>query len=198
MGISYEDIWEKIIWNVVGRFSIIKDLTLRNEEKIKKEIKNNFDDFCNKCKENYMNPNSVKNLDRHKIAACLMYAIIKTKMYESYPASDSDSNVIIVTEQIAITVGLSVLRTYLVNEYAAKCQRKDQAVWDEDKAIFGEGFILPGESGVNDVYHGEYRNNFAMELHFTKIENTYNILSLSNSLYLLEMYNRHFWKIHNR
>lgn len=194
MGISFDDIWNKIIWENLGLYSDVEGLRFCNDSKLKKDIKKNFDFFTKRCKERYMNPNSVKILDRHKIATCLMYAILETNLYETYPQSRSSLEVVIITEQIAISVGLSVLRTYIVDKFDSFGKEKDKATWEKDKAIFKNGFILPGEN-ADDVNHGEYRNNLAMALYFTKIDGTYNILSLSNSLYLLEMYNRHLWDI---
>lgn len=199
MAISYEKIWDSVIWKNISSLSNIDGIKFFENSKIKQDIKDNFEFFSNYCKKNYMNPESVKNLDRHKIAACFMYAIIKTDMFKSYPKSSSNNNIIIINEQIAISVGLSILRTYIVNKCDPSGKEKEKTVWEQDKKIFESGFKLPGEDGANDVSHGEYRNNFAMILYFTKKENTYNILSLSNTLYLLEMYNRHLYEIqHNQ
>lgn len=197
MAISYDDIWKKIIWENLSSFSTIEGLVFLNEGKIKTKIKENFDHFCELCIKKYMDPDKVVNLDRHKIAACIMFAIMSTDMYEKYPSSASDAQKIIITEQIAISVGLSVLRTYIVNELDSSYQKKNKKTWEKDKAIFGNGFKLPGEFSKDEVNHGDYRSNFAMELYFTKSDNIYNILSLSNSLYLLEMYNRQLWEIQN-
>lgn len=197
MGIDYNDIWRKVISPNLYKFNTV--VRFHNDDMLKKGIKKNFDDFYTDCFK-YMSPD-IKILDRHKVSACLMYAIIKTDLFDYQPQQKSSENkIIIVSEQIAIMVGLSLLRTYIVNKRNSRGEKKNEKDWELDKAIFKDGFKLPGETeGLNDVNHGDYRDNLALELHFTKEEGTYNILSLSNTLYLLEMYNRHLYEIqHNQ
>lgn len=199
MSITYNEIWEKVIYKGLRMYSDIYDFQFKNDLKLQEDIEKNFNYFKTICK-NYMNP-TIKVLDRHKVSACLMYAIIKTDLFDYQPQQKSSENkIIIVSEQMAITVGLSLLRTYIVNKCNSRGENKSKEDWERDKAIFKDGFKLPGETeGLNDVNHGDYRDNLALELHFTKEEGTYNILSLSNTLYLLEMYNRHLYEIqHNQ
>lgn len=199
MSINYNDIWEKIIRENLMMFNNVSGLNFYNDSFLKNGIKKNFDAFYIDCSK-YMSPD-IKILDRHKVSACLMYAIIKTDLFDYQPKQQlPDNKIIIVSEQMAITVGLSLLRTYIVNKRNSRGEKKNEKVWERDKAIFKDGFKLPGETeGLNDVNHGDYRDNLALELHFTKEEGTYNILSLSNTLYLLEMYNRHLYEIqHNQ
>lgn len=191
MAIDYDKIWYKVIRKELDRFVGIDVLDFYSETDMQNSIKKEYDSLYKHCQNTYMDEN-VKTLDRHKVAACYMLAIIQAKLFKAYPSSEK--GIVIIKEQLAISVGLSILRSYLISKYDSNGEIKPREVFHTDCAVFKKGFIMPDEKDVN---HGSYRNNFAMELYFTGIEGNYNILALSNTLYLLEMYNRHIWKINN-
>ncbi|MCM1060936.1 MAG: hypothetical protein NC452_11685 [Eubacterium sp.] len=138
----------------------------------------------------------ISKIDRHKVAACYICAILKANPVKIKNKESDEEKFFVVIEQFAITVGLSILRSFIVCDQDKNDSAKPNEILKKDKEIFGNGFSFP-ITGI-ETNHGEYHNNFAVELYFTKKEGNYNILSLSHSLYLLEMYNRQRWEIQKK
>lgn len=149
------------------------------------QVWNEYEKLRDHCKAKYMKP-SIDRLDRHKVCSCLMLAILKVAPLH-YPPKSEETELCVYNEQLAITTGLSLMRAFIVNGKDAEGKMKEKSVLKAEKVIFGDGFIFP------ETFHGEYRNNFAIELYFTRQEGNLNILSLSNTLFLLEQYNREHW-----
>lgn len=191
---SYNKFWSEVISKQINAFEIFvkaNEFKFRVRDKnIKQEIWNNYQALRDKCKSKYMSKNS-NVIDRHKVCACMMLAVVKARpfIYTGDLREDEDDECFDTpNEQLAITVGLSLLRGFIINstcDYEGKEKSKQQM--QLDKEIFKDGFMFPNQA---EVYHGEYRNNFAIELYYTDKDNCYNILSLSNTLFLLEQYNR--------
>lgn len=168
---SYEEIWNKIINPEINRYkNEVPSVSCTSSAK--DDIFQQYIEFNNHCKNTYMaNPNNI--LDRHKVSACYMLAILSASPL-SFNMSYEDDILITINEHLAITVGLSILRAFIETENLQK-----------------------GEKGTNhsDIFlpytdHGNYRDIFAVELYFTRKEKNYNMLSLSNTLFLLEQYNK--------
>ena len=67
--------------------------------------------FNEHCSKNYMlDPDA--HLDRHKIAACYTYAIVAVQPIEVNKAAPLAQGVNLVNEQLAITVGCSILCSF--------------------------------------------------------------------------------------
>lgn len=126
------------------------------------------------CKDNYMrDPN--KPVDRHKVSAAIMIAILKIepiKMNAALYQNDSEKKWLF-NEKLAISVGMSILKSFIDE---ANQGNKDML----DK--FKKGISYPPTN------HGTFSNNFATELYYTRKENNYNLLALANELFLLEVY----------
>ncbi len=184
---SYDKIWSKKILPLL-RFYCEKYNYIqlsKTEKEIKDDIWENYAELNNRCR-NYMK-SDIERLDRHKVSSCYILAIIKSNpLCEKGNDTDTDT-VFVASEQLAISVGLKILQEFLLSKYDRNNNLKSTEKYEKDKAIFDNGFVFPGH---DEVEHGDYRNNFAIELYFTAKEQDYNILSLSHSLYLLEIYNR--------
>lgn len=199
---SYDVLWKKVIKPQIEAFSVYVvanklQFVVLDEKETQKRIWDEYEIFRNMCKGHYMVQSKSEHvIDRHKVCACIMYAIIKASPFiNNGNEFDEDEYFDTPNEQLAITVGLSLLRGYIINateDFEGKKKSKKQI--NQDRRIFEKGFVFPNDS---DVGHGTYRNNFAVELYYTKKENSYNILSLSNTLYLLELYNRKIWSLSN-
>lgn len=190
---SFEKLWDKVIDVSINKFSRLPEVSC--SKTAKEDIWKEYQNFNKHCKEQYMRDPEGR-LDRHKVASCYMLAILK-----AYPLSIdfSPDNEILITlnEHLAIEIGLSILKTFITapkdNDEVEDFPKINP---EEDVKIFDKGFNFPKEH--DEIFHGEYRKNFAIELYFTHKEKSYNILSLSHSLYLLELYNRKQWEINNR
>lgn len=177
---SYNTIWNDLIERV------IKDYSQRFAEIIvshnaKELIWEEYLKFNKHCKLNYMCETNGK-LDRHKVCACYMFAIVKANTLNCGLADcESENKYLCLNENLAVTVGMSLLRAFVVtaihnnDEYSEKEK-------EELKKKIDNGIIFP------KCNHGDYRENFVTELHFAREENNYNVLSLANTLFLLEIH----------
>jgi len=188
---SYEEIWKKGISRLLDNYQSSIHVKLnKSKEELKSLIWNNYSDFNSQCKQ-YMSQ-GVEKLDRHKVSACYILAILKSQPF--VVEEDADDEINVTNEQFAISVGLSILRSFIVSGNGRSDNKKTEEDLKLDRKIFDKGFCFPDS---DEVAHGSYRNNFAIELYFSRKEECYNILSLSHSLYLLEVYNRLHWKLQN-
>ena len=175
---SFERIWNEIIEPLIEDYKK-ECLIVQVRETAYSDIWENYLDFKNHARKNYMaNPDGL--LDRHKVAACMIFSIIKSGVILS---SNQESQIFSsINEDLALTTGLSLLRAFVISAILeGKFDKGEKQQFIEK---FNDGFKYP------PCFHGCYRDNFLTELHFTKIENNYNILSLANSLFLLETYTR--------
>lgn len=187
---SYDKIWEVVINPTIqdyrNRYSEIA-ISHNAKEVIWQEYIN----FNKHAKLTYMQEAGGK-LDRHKVCACYMYAIIKANILSCHLAdSDTEQSYLALNENLAITVGMSVLRAFVVSSINSS----EQLPGDKKEALrkkIDSGIIFP------DCNHGDYRNNFAAELYYTKKENNYNVLSLANTLFLLETHTLQTEAIHKQ
>lgn len=187
---SYQKIWEVVIHPTIqdyqNRYSGIV-VSHNAQESIWQEYMN----FNKHAKLTYMQDVGGK-LDRHKVCACYMYAIIKANILSCQLAdSDTEQSYLALNENLAITVGMSVLRAFVLSSINCNEELSEATKGTLGKRIDG-GIIFP------DCNHGDYRNNFASELHYTKKENNYNILSLANTLFLLETHTLQTEAVHKQ
>lgn len=179
---SYQVIWDKVISRIIDSYRKSTLYVGINTEEAFQTIWENYVNFKNHARQKYMaNPNGL--LDRHKVCACMIYSITKSSPFSVSMHSDINSKQYdTINEDLALTTGLSLLRAFVISAI------NEERISQEEKEIlvakFANGFKYPKSN------HGEYRDNFLSELHYTKIENNYNILSLAHSLFLLETYTK--------
>lgn len=178
---AYNIIWTEVIEKLISRYRT-EHLDLIVDDNAKQKIWEIYTHLKNKCRNSYMsNPNGL--LDRHKVSACMIYAILKSNViYESIPKKAGrvyDA----LNEDLALTTGLSLLRAFIITAIEESKMSDEQKKINIDKFINGLKYPKP--------HHGDYRENFLAELHYTRIEKNYNILSLAHTLYLLETYTRY-------
>lgn len=175
---SYQHIWEQIIDPVIkdyqNRFAEV-DVAHNAQDVIWQEyVRLN----CH-CKEYYMRDVGGR-LDRHKVCACYMYAIIKASVLSCRLAEgNTEQRYLALNENLAITVGLSLLRAFVISSIDNSKELSKEEKDFYQSRIDG-GIVFP------QCNHGVYRENFASELHYTNEERNYNVLSLANTLFLLE------------
>lgn len=177
---SYQHIWDEVI------HPIITDYRNRFAEtavadNAKEAIWEEYIQFNRHCKMHYMQ-DAKGLLDRHKVCACYMYAITKANVMScQLVGSDTEKRHLALNEHLAITVGMSLLRAFVLSSI-----HSNEELSREEKNLLSSridgGIVFPA------CNHGVYRENFASELHYTNDERNYNILSLANTLFLLETY----------
>lgn len=177
---SYNQIWSVVIKptmeDYANRFSEIA--IAHNAQEV---IWQEYMKFNQHCKVQYMEDAGGK-IDRHKVCACYMYAIVKANTMSCKLAdSDTEQRYLALNENLAITVGMSLLRAFVLASIDSS-----EELSNEQKILYKSritnGIIFPA------CNHGVYRENFASELHYSDLERNYNILSLANTLFLLEIH----------
>lgn len=184
--IDFEKIWVKIILPEIEYYKV-NNYGLKINYESKTLILSRYNELKDLCKSHFMS-NAKKFIDRHKVCACLIYAIVDSHVVScnnELMNENGEKEFSIVNEYIAITAGLSLLRAFVISAAKVKYENHEISKVELDKIIFcfDNGIFTP--EGLTN--HGDYLENFAIELHFSKEYNNNNILSLAHILYLLEL-----------
>ena len=151
------------------------------------EIKEHYEDIMSHAKFFYM-ANHDDDLNRHKVCAALMIAILKTKPIKKvdmsyYEETDSDEPEIWpFNECLAVTVTLSVLRMFILArvDYAFSGKLVSKSIFEdvcyEDKNIFENGIPLSDKE----------RKEWEWELYQVRQDGAYNVLSIAHILCSIE------------
>lgn len=176
---SYEEYYDRVIDPVIQEYCETNAgiIVLPN---VKEKIWENYKKFNSHCKSEYM-LDKEKLLDRHKVVACYMYAIIKTNpLICTVAIQNGDISSILLNERLALCFGMTLLRALICDEiehmFDVDQKRKVKHVFD-------------GEIAFPETNHGDYKSNLLSQLFHTKTESNYNILGLAETLYLLEIFN---------
>lgn len=149
------------------------------DEKSKDRILNEYNKLRDYCKISYMrNPDGL--LDRHKVCACLIIAIIKSSPLIDVANEGISEMKTIYNENLAMSIGLSLLNNYILT-----ANQHDK----EYLKIFSEGFRFPETS--RDT---RYQELLCLMLHYDIGHNNYSILALANILFLIEEYTKATYK----
>lgn len=181
---SYCDYYEEGINKIITNYKkIYADLIIHPNAK--KRIWDEYKRFNTLCKDHYMlHPDHL--IDRHKVTACYIYAILKARVLTSVESlKKGDDTGLLLNENLAYTFGFSLLRS-LILSLAEEFEPKS----DEEKEYTTKiALIFDGDISLPECSHGTYKENFISQLYFTWRESSYNILALADSLYLVESFN---------
>ena len=176
---SYQECYKKILEPVIEEYRSA-DYGVEVRPDADKIIWKNYAKFNRHCREEYMK-NPEKLTDRHKVAACYIYAILKSDILScSLSKQLGDEKNLLLNERLAVCFGMTLLRA-LIRGNAKEI--KDSEIKKKLLEIFN------GELDFPKTNHGEYRENLYMQLYHTKKEGNYNILALADSLFYVECYN---------
>lgn len=180
---SYEIIWANIIEKELKNYKLLYIDYIQISISAQEDIWENYCIFNNYCKKTYME-SEYKKIDRHKVAACYMMAILKTYPIKIVRQINGNDIPLALNERLAITVGLSLVRAFAIS-----------SIIENDTIINKEELIKKFDNGIkipqgNLLNHGDYISNFANELNFCMKEDSLNILALAHELYLLEVITR--------
>lgn len=187
---SYHELWKRVIDPTIQDYAN-RFAGLCCAPDAKEAIWKKYVFFNAHCKRRYMEDPAGK-LDRHKVCACYMYAIISANVLSCKLAdSDDEQKYLALNENLAITVGMSLLSAFILSAIDCSDQLSD-AQRSRYRSRIANGIVFP------KCNHGTYRKNFVAELHYTHEENAYNVLSLANTLFLLEIHTIRADVIHKR
>ena len=125
-----------------------------------------------------------ERIDRHKVAACYMIAIayVSPMRFDTSIIQGSKKHYI-VNELLAITVGLSILRAFILAAIDASEIKNESKITLKNRIM--SGLMTPDGKFV---HHGEYALNYANELYYSVKDGKCCILSIAHELYLLELF----------
>lgn len=165
---ALESIWQSVkkAKDIYSKFDDIEiDISREKEE----EFSLKFKKMYNEIKAKYMDE-SVKNLDRHKVAAIIICTLIDTEIIRSKKQME-DGCVFLGAEMIALSIGLSYMQRSLSN-----------ILIEKNILNIITSYHMPKAFSCNTNYF----DIFARNLYFSRKDYTINPLDISEKLFLLE------------
>lgn len=202
----YEDIWNDVISTEIDYLSGQRGVSCENKDSAKERI---WDAYCE------LNWHSAHTylekkdglLDRHKVAACYIYAILSALPLD-VDTIDPEANrgAYLSNERLAITVGISVLGMFdraIVESLSSAWNRQGlsnaaaEKLQNEAFAMRDSPFLTPAEAaevielidtGLDfprrfPTPEGSYYDSVLVALCYTEIEDSYNVPLLALLLY---------------
>lgn len=120
--------------------------------------------------------NPVEQKDRHKIASLFVFALLKTEPL-FYPKDSEDPFVFLANEILAFHGALGIIRSIGI-----KCAHEERDSVAEK--ILTKNFIFP----PCPPPHEDYPFHIYKSLHFSKVNNTFDIFLFAHLLFLIESY----------
>lgn len=182
---DYNDFYEKVINQcIIGIEAYAKDkipnkncLSRRNNAQTK--IYNNYQNKRDFVISNYMSKKSTVALDRHKVASCMIYAILKAKPIKVKRwVNNLPEKVLLSNEYLAFFVALNIIEMYKTDE------KRENGIMDEYQ------IIIPKTYHEDCSKNNTYESNFCKSLYYISIKNMkqYDIFAYADILFLLEKY----------
>lgn len=156
---DFSNLWDTVVIPEVGVIQS-SNSGLIFADYLKDDIAQECIDLVNHGKTRYMRDSS-NFLDRHKIAAAVIISILKNTPIKTVGANyyTVNAKTRAFNEELAITCGLSVLRSFIISDLQDKFE--GQKLDNEIKKI-DNGIKLP------ETRHGNYRANWNVELYYTR------------------------------
>lgn len=128
---------------------------------------------------NYMKRNQNVSLDRHKVASCIIYAILKCRPFRvNKMIAGLPEEILMANECLAFYTAINVLAMYRRQQF------EELGIEEDCKIIIPQTYHEQGES------ENTYESNFMKSLYFISISGVekYSVFAYSNALFLLEKY----------
>lgn len=173
---KFEDLYNKVILEYVKDLKgIQEELSIKCLKFSEKRARRIYDYYEKKrlyIRRYFMNLES-KPMDRHKIGAVMLYAILKSRPFHvNRTVPGLPSQLLMANEYLAFYVALNIVESY----------RKDDVLSGGNESA-GYKLIFP------DTYHGDlYIENVCKALYYVKNPDNSDIFAYANILFLLEKY----------
>ena len=168
----------------------------------KSALINSYESTINYYKNTMQNNNTIDppTPDRHKTAAAMIIAIMRANVI----VVDHDTRLInpqvkhLYNEELAISIGLSMLNSYMRYETEIRIRNLTQAIGDDDKisqleylhfleSSLSNTIFLPKESASRD----DYMDCLKKQLYYDNKLNHLSLLAISHLLFYIEVYHKH-------
>jgi hypothetical protein len=136
-------------------------------------------------------PPEKRNLDRHKVAACITIAVMKTRLLYIDDIDDVNDSYSLgkasrMNEQLAFLCGLNLLISYMVEDPEIDAKIKNKLGDFKFPETRYEKYNKNKEEGK----HKRYIDSMIRGLYYSNISSGFPILLLSNIFFLLEEYHK--------
>lgn len=149
--------------------------SIKNRENKSRKIFEYYQRMRDYIRCNYMSKKMNVALDRHKVAACMMYAVLKAKpLWVDRKIPELDEKILLANEYLALYAALNIVVMYKIDQYQLK---------------EGDYEILFPDTYFNDSSN-DYVTNYCRTLHYVRIDNLtrFDVLAHANILFMLEKY----------
>lgn len=192
---TFDYIWEQIVVKQIEILDQSYDDDTRNEyslkccslNELKKNVLADYDDIRQELKRHYYDMSKQKKnpknrIDRHKIAACMAYSLIRNKAFRFDVRSEMPKELFVINYQLAYAVSLGVVYTLLLAQYKLNGLENFADKLEQQKTL-----KVPDTSDG----HNEYNTGRVYTLALNNLYgNTFDILTYSDMMFWIEHYNR--------
>lgn len=182
---DYNDFYEKVIAKCLTaleeraqKFSKEKHCLIR-QDNAQKKIYKYYQRKRDYIRCNYMTKKSLVSLDRHKVASCIIYAILKVRPFKvNLMVRNLPEEILMANEYLAFFVALNIIEMYRIEESKSKNHNINIEI------------VIPKTYHEEDDSKNTYESDFCRGLYHLSIDNVdkYDVLAYANILFLLEKY----------
>ena len=151
----------------------------KNESKVSISIYRNYQKKRDYIKYNYMSKKNPVALDRHKVAACMVYAILKSGPIKvNMWISNLPEKIVLANEYLAFYVALNIIEMYNLDEFNDGSINTDYQI------------MVPKTYHEDENPQNTYESNLCKAWHYIKIDEIekFDALGYANVFFLLEKY----------
>lgn len=151
---------------------------LKIDEKCAKDIYSFYEDKRKELRTRYMKQKPELALDRHKIASCMMYAILSSKIISvDLTVQDIPEQILLSKENLAFHVAVNIVEMY---------KQQDETEENSDYELIFPATRHEAENGGITSGSSEYVDNILKALYYIKDIRHFDIFAYANILFLLE------------
>lgn len=187
---DYDDFYEEVIVKCIKdicdyhslRYPDIPALQLK--ENRKKEIFQFYQKKRDFIKYNYMAKTNLVALDRHKVASCMVFAILKACPFKiNRFISDLPEEILLANEYLAFFVALNIIEMYKL---------------DDLKVEEGFQIIIPQTYHEKEDSANTYESNLCKAWYYIRIDDIekFDVFAYANIFFLLQKYTEVFEKLY--
>lgn len=182
---DYNDFYDKVIKKCIIGIKEYADKRLSDsscltdQRNARKRIFKNYQNKRDFVISNYMSKTSTVALDRHKVAACMIYAILKAKPLKvNRMIANLPEKILLCNEYLAFFVALNIIEMY----------KKDELL--ENGITDDYEIIIPKSYHEDDTPNNTYESNLCKSLYYISMTNVkqYDVFAYADILFLLEKY----------
>lgn len=161
----------------------------KSNKRIKKSIYRNYQNMRDYLKYNYMSKKTEVALDRHKIASCMVYAILKSNPIKvNMWIPQMPLEIVLANEYLAFYVALNIIEMYELDRIESEGRNDDNEKFSN--------IIVPKTYYESDNPENTYESNLCKAWYYIKIDNIkkYDALGYANVFFLLQKYSEVYKK----